>query len=413
MNRRLTALGPIDATLLLFLALRLTLLAALPAGALFQYGDFQHYYDLAAWSLPGHCPISANACWPLLNYWYEFPPLFPYLSIALMHLAGGGSLPPFHIYAYGLVLVMLAADLGTFVLLRGIARRLHAPEVVDQLMWVYALMPAPLILSPWTFDSLTTFWMMLALWALLEKRDGLSAAAIGLGALTKLVPALLAPVIWRARAPRRAIGIALGAGVTVLAVMVPFYVRAPAVVAASVVAQASKSSYATVWAMLDDNLLTPDGQPITGNFGPNPDHFELARARQPLHHSSRVPGWLTLMAAAVVYGGVWWRQVRPGSWDERRTVVLFGFTWMIFVLWSKGWSPQWQQMLVPLILLIQPDRRGMLIALALAAVSFLEWPVLLSRGLVWVFWVTIPLRTALFVLVAVKWAGALRPSVTT
>jgi hypothetical protein len=60
-------------------------------------------------------------------------------------------------------------------------------------------------------------------------------------------------------------------------------------------------------------------------------------------------------------------------------------------------------MLVPLILLAYPDARGVLLALLLGAVSFLEWPVLLSRGLAWGYWITVPVRTALIV----GWAVAL------
>ncbi|MEP7357271.1 MAG: hypothetical protein ABI847_08525, partial [Anaerolineales bacterium] len=98
-----------------FLALRLALLLLLPAAALFQYGDFQHYYNLASWSFPGHCLVGGAPCWPLLDYWYEFPPVFPYLSILVLHLVGAGQLLSFQTYAYSLALVMLAADLGTFV----------------------------------------------------------------------------------------------------------------------------------------------------------------------------------------------------------------------------------------------------------------------------------------------------------
>jgi hypothetical protein len=44
-----------------------------------------------------------------------------------------------------------------------------------------------------------------------------------------------------------------------------------------------------------------------------------------------------------------------------------------------------------------------LLALALAAVSFLEWPVLLSRGLAWGYGLTISLRTVLIL----AWGGYL------
>jgi hypothetical protein len=393
-----------------FVALRAVLLIALPLEAWFQYGDFQHYYNIASWSVSGHCPISPSACWPLIDYWYEFPPIFPYLSIALLKLGSGGELLPFHSYAYRLAFFLLAIDVANLWLFWRIAGRLQPPPIAQQLLWVYALSPAPIVLSGWTFDGLTTFWMSLALWALLEKRDGVSALALGLGAMTKLVPVLLLPVVWRTRSLKRSAAITAGVAAVCLITLAPFLWRAPSVAVASLAAQASKSSYATVWAMLDGNLQTPDGQPITGNFGPNLDHFELSRATTPIHNPSRLPGWLPIILFGAVYLWVWGRRWKSGLLSEREAVTLFGFTWAIFVLWSKGWSPQWQQMLLPLILLTFPNLRGVLLALVLAFVSFLEWPVLLSRGMVWGYWITIPLRTLVFAIWALELASRLLKS---
>ena len=392
---------------LLFLALRLGLLAVLPADALFRYGDFQHYYNLAAWSVAGHCPAGAGACLPLLDYWYEFPPIFPYLSIAVLALVGRGALPPFHLYAYGLTLVLLLADLGSLALIYRLGRRLHGEAAGGWLALVYALLPAPLILGWWTFDGLTTFWMLLGLWLLLERRDLGAGAAVGLGALTKLVPVLLLPAAWAARPPKRAVVVTLAGVGVALAGLLPFYVNAPGVVTASLAAQGAKSSYATVWALLDGNVQDAAGQPITGNFGALSQHFDLAWATRLQHAPSRVPGWLTLALFGAVYGLVWLRvrgRAQHGDGlSDQQIVALFAFTWAVFVLWSKGWSPQWQQMLVPLILLVEPNRQGLLLALVLAAVSFLEWPILLSRGMAWGYYLTVPLRSLLLV----AWAAEL------
>jgi hypothetical protein len=296
--------------------------------------------------------------------------------------------------------MLLLADLGNLVLIHHLARALHGEARAEWVAWAYALMPAPLVLSGWTFDGLTAFWMLLALWALVKRRDALGAAAIGLGAVTKLVPLLVLPVVWRARGWRRAAAMTAGAAATAALVLAPFALRVPRVVAASLLAQPAKASYATVWAMVDGNLRTAAGEPITGNFGPPGEHFDLAAATRPVHNPARVPGWVTLLALAPLYGWVWRRAgagAAEGGAEGRRWTALLGFTWALFLLWSKGWSPQWQHMLVPLFLLIHPNREGVLLALVLAAVSFLEWPVLLSRGLASGYLLTIPLRTGLFV----------------
>jgi hypothetical protein len=398
-------------SVLLFLGLRLLLLMTLPVEALFQYGDFQHYYNLALWSVPGQCPAGPAACWPLIDFWAEFPPVFPYLALALVRLLGGGGVPPFHVFAYALALVLLLADLGSLLLVRGIARRLYTPTTSGWIALVYALLPATLILSWWTFDGLTTFWMLLGLWALLERRDGLAALAIGAGVLTKLVPVLLLPAVWRARPLRRAAAVTAGALAVVAIVLAPFMVRSPAMAVASLRSQASKSSYATVWAMLDGNLQTAAGQPITGNFGPLADRFDASLATVPQHQPGRVPGLLSLLVTAVLFGLVWLQTRRSASrWTDQQTVQFFAFTWALFLLWSKGWSPQWQQMILPLVLLTLPSRAGLLLALLLSAVCFLEWPVLLSRGLASLYPLTIGLRTALILGWAVGLGRTLLPS---
>ena len=383
---------------ILLIGLRLVLLMALPSEAVFEYGDVIYHYNLAAWSVPGQCPAGPAACLPLLDFWYEYPPVFPYLSVGLLQILGGGAVPAFHTYAYGLSLVLLLADVGNLILLHGLAGRLHGTATANWVAWVYALLPAPLILGWWTFEGLTTLFILLALWAILTRRDTLGGVAIGLGVLTKFVPLLLLPLVWSARPARRALAItALTVGVVVVGVA-PFLLRSPALALASLGAQPAKSSYATIWAMLDGNLRTEDGMPITGTFGPLLDRHVAERAFDQLHHPARVPGWLTLGVTALIGGGLWLaaRRRYAGGWDDGRLVTLLALTFAIFLLWSKGWSPQWQHWLVPLILLTRPDREGLLLALTLAAVSFLEWPVLLSRGFAWGYWITIPLRTVLF-----------------
>ncbi|MCP4541523.1 MAG: hypothetical protein GY832_30700, partial [Chloroflexi bacterium] len=56
----------------------------------------------------------------------------------------------------------------------------------------------------------------------------------------------------------------------------------------------------------------------------------------------------------------------------------------------------------PLLLLILPLQRSVLFILALSFVNLAEWPVLLSRGLNQWLYLTVPLRTALLVLLLVE-----------
>ncbi len=370
----------------LFVAFRLMLLVVYGSQAVTRFGDFPYYYNLAR--------LSDQGLYPLLHYWYEFPPLFPYLSIGVYRLIGSPA--AFEPYAYALALVMLAFEAGNLALLMRLARRLHDEIRAERLGWVYALLTVPLVFSWWTFDAMTAFWMLLALVWLMEGREGRSALALGLGIVTKYMPALLLAAAWRFLPPGRALRYtAIVLAVVALAIG-PFIIVSPRFALASLQAQASKSSWETVWALLDGNLST-------GNFGPIADHFDPARATTPLGNPPRISPWLTLAAFGLLYAYLFLVDGRRLTADGRPlSVVAFtGLTWCIFFLWSRGWSPQWQMLILPFILLGLPLGQAVLFSLALGFVNFLEWPLLLSRGWFWSLWLTVPLRTLLMVLLAV------------
>lgn len=382
----------------LFVAFRLMLLAVYGSQAVTRFGDFPYYYNLAR--------LSDQGLYPLLHYWYEFPPLFPYLSIALYKLLGSPQV--FDPYANALALAMLTFEAGNLALLMRLARRLHGEIMAERLGWVYALLTVPLVFSWWTFDAMTTFWMFLALAWLVEGREGRSAVVLGLGILTKYMPALLLAAAWRFLSPRRALRYTLIVLAVVALVIGPFVIASPRFALASLQAQASKASWETIWALLDGNLST-------GNFGPIADHFDPAQATTPLGNPPRIPPWLTLAVFGLLYtylffnggrraaGGLTHPLIEEGSKGRSlSSVIAFtGLTWCLFFLWSRGWSPQWQMLVLPFILLGLPLGQAVLFSLALGFVNFLEWPVLLSRGWFWSLWLTVPLRTLLILLLAV------------
>ncbi len=69
-------------------------------------------------------------------------------------------------------------------------------------------------------------------------------------------------------------------------------------------------------------------------------------------------------------------------------------------MWSKGWSPQWQLFLIPLLLLSLPLQRATMFVLVLGFVNLLEWPVILSRGLTGLSPLTVVIRTLILILLA-------------
>jgi hypothetical protein len=376
----------------LFVAFRLMWLMTIPADNLTLFGDYRYYYELAAYSDQGYLPF--------IHYWSEYPPVFPFLSVAvyqLAHLSKGG----YTAYVYLMGLVMLAFNTGSLVLLVRLARRLpeHGEAAAIQLGWVYSVLFVPLVFTWWNFDALTVFFLLLALDLLLSGHEVWSAVAMGVGALVKLIPLLVFPAVVRTRPWRRWLVYGAVAMLVILVVAVPLLIAGGPVALASFRSPGGWSSWETVWALIDGNLRT-------GLLGAPATHFDLALATQPVGNPPRIPEWLRLLAFGLLYGLIFWK-ARLGQ-DPRRWMAFVCATLVVFFLWSKGWSPQWQTLLFPLLLLTLPLRRSVLFILVLSFVNLAEWPVFLSRGMNQWLYLTVLLRTLLFILLLIELVQSMR-----
>jgi len=364
----------------LFVAFRLMMAMAYPPEALTSYSDYPYFYALADLARQGY--------YPLLHYWYEYPPIFPYLSQAVYAVTNG-----YHAYATLLAAVMLIFEAGNLALLYLIANEVHDKETSLKTAWIYSCLLAPAFFLWSGLDSLSLFFMLLSLLWLLRNRHALSAMALGLGLMTKYLPGILLATVWRFVKCRRALVYTLIAAVMAAAIFLPFAIASPSFARASLRSQASKSSWQTIWALIDGNYTT-------GLFGPVADHTDPAKAGLQLHRPSRIPWFITVSLFTLIYLYLF---SRPIDTKNKKTLLSFtGMTLCLFFLWSKGWSPQWQVMLIPLILLIFPNGHGVLYCLVLGFINFLEWPVILSRGLNHLLIVTVPLRTLLMILLLLE-----------
>ncbi|MEW5956865.1 MAG: glycosyltransferase 87 family protein [Chloroflexota bacterium] len=366
--------------LTLFFSGRLMLLLAFPPENLIFYGDYRHYFNLAE--------LTRRGFYPFLHYWYEFPPIFPYLNITVYWLAG----QQLKNYIVLLAFVLLLAECGNLYLLYRLALTLHGPARGLKIAWIYTALFIPVFFWLGNFDALTTFFILLGLYGLLKNKNKLLAPALGLGTMVKFLPVMLLATVWRARGLKTTL---IYAGATLLISLLifgPFAWANPKMTMASLQAQAGKSSYQTVWALLDGNYTT-------GNFGPLADHFDPARAGRPLNNPARIPTWLTLIPFGAV-GLFIFTRPRTHSDPNFDAVIFTTLTFLIFVLWSQGWSPQWQTFLIPLLLLALPEKRAVLFIIVLGFINFLEWPVMLSRGMNSMISITILARTFIFILLA-------------
>jgi hypothetical protein len=352
------------------------LILALPLEGLRGFGDLHHFYNLAGLG------------WPYLDFWVEFPPIFPFLSRVIYLLAGGVE----HVYDYLLVLVLSIFQAGSLFLLIRLIWRVYQGQEEQVRIWVYFAILAGLAYGWWYFDPLAVFFMLLAINWLLEGQDVKTGIALAIGTLIKLFPIFVLPAVWLYRPKRKAytvIGLAVGIVVIVYGTL---FIASPEMTTASLRSQASKGSWETVWALFDGNYQT-------GNFGPLEERFDPTAALQPRGNPARISPWLTLALFALA--GLWllWRERLN---DKRGVIAFIGLTLCIVYLWSPGWSPQWVLFLVPLILLCLPRREALLMVFAIIFINLLEWPAFLSRGYTWGLLITIPVRTFLLILLAVE-----------
>lgn len=365
--------------LALFITFRiLTLFLLRPGGYIRDWSDFDTYFGIAA--------LSDYALYPFLDFWLEWPPLVPWLAVGAYNLAL--SLPPWpddprlwFILILGTVFLLF--EIGNFVLTHRLARRLfREPATIQRVLWFYAGLFPPLYAMLGFFDGVALFFMLLTLELILTDRRFLSAIAVGLGFMVKILPILMLLValrrLWHQyRDNNRAAGIEAGLygvvfGLTIIVLLAPFIIL-PAlddspqwwmVTARSIL---GRSSWETVWAV-------GEGYYGFGAVGGDRLDPNIPQADFAIHTGWPNGIWLLIgLLFAGVYGYLF---TRPANYDHPRPLIAFAaLTGAIFLLYSKGYSPQFLVYLLPFILLLMPNGRGLTYALILTGLNVLEQPI--------------------------------------
>jgi uncharacterized membrane protein len=225
----------------LFVSFRLMMAMAYPPEALTSYSsDHPNVYALTDLARQGY--------YPFLHYWCEYPPIFPYLSQAVYAVTSS-----YHAYVTLLGIVLFIFETGNLILLYLIANEIHDKETSLKVAWMYSCLLVPVFFLWIGFDTLPLFFMLLSLWGLLRNRHVLSAVALALGLMTKYLPGILLATVWRFVKCRKALAYTLIAAAVAVAILLPFAIASPSYTLASLRSQASKSSWQTVWALIDGN----------------------------------------------------------------------------------------------------------------------------------------------------------------
>ncbi len=387
----------------LFIIMRvMILLFYTPQGLLNAYTDYQYYYRIAQLSDQGY--------YPFVNMWYEHLPVMAYTAQlvyrAVQSIVPMGGLDSFGYQLFARLLggVMLIFETGVLILIHRIATKAWGIDKANWLSWVYALFGLPMFFWNVSQTSSTMFFMLLALHWFMTGRRSRSAIALGLGIMTKLTPIFLLGSIARWLWPQRSalVRYALIVVIAVAAILTPFVLLGGGQwVAASLASNLTRASWATPWAIIDGNWGV-------GNVGEVATRIQIELATKTYGNPPAIPGLLVLAAFGVLY---LWLFSRPvDSYGPRQLIWFTTLIAMLFLLWSKGWSPHWVTLVIPLILLSFPDQSGLRLLLLLTLFVILEWPLSDALQLRPLFAIAIAGRTVIFIVVAILAARHLWPA---
>ncbi len=362
----------------LYLFCRIILFLSLVPYGYYGIGDLQVYREWT--SLTG---------WPYLNYWVEYPPLFPFLSEGLYRLSAGQDF----LYDFLIALVLALAGAASLYYFYRIAREVHDEQSSRIRTLVLFGVMVTLPYTWWYADSITLFFMMAGIWAIVTQKDHLAGIWIGLGVLAKWFPLFLLPALFRQRSIKRIMVIGSIALLLAGVIWLVLFVVSPDMTRAALLSQLGRSSWQTVWALIDGNMTT--GAYLTIEQRLDPSQSMVSTGNPPV-----IPPLLTLLIFSMIGIAILIRRSQPTSFNYISNI---GVIWLLFLLWSPGWSSQWVLYLLPLVLLLLPIGKGVLLCLGLVMVNVIEFPFLLGRHLTDSLWVLIPVRVLMLVILLAYW----------
>jgi len=359
-----------------FMLARLILFVSSPFDFMTGYGDYWNFFQ------------QAELGWPYIDYWTEFPPVFPIIS-RLLYLAVTGRESA---YIYSLALIISLFQAGCVWMIGKLEIRLYPSRKLMIRTLFYAFLTTGLFYSWSYFDPLAVYFLLLALVWLLEGKENRASGILSLGVLVKWFPFVVLPAMWKIKSKKVAVRNTVIVVLLVAVVWSGLYLLNNEMTGASLVSQGNKGSWETIWALIDGNLGT-------GNFSSEVNRRISATALSKTGNDSKISIWVTL----AILGGFGALLLQRANLDEENKFIAFvGVTLVIFFLWSPGYSPQWVLYLMPFALLLLPLNEGVLFSAVLLLINLLEWPVLLSRGYFWSLIYLIPTRTLLMILLGTR-----------
>ncbi|MCL6432437.1 MAG: glycosyltransferase 87 family protein [Anaerolineae bacterium] len=332
-----------------------------PGGFLAGHGPDQYYYfDIGRLAGSGYIAF--------FDFWMEYPPLMPWLAALAyrvsLHFPPVGD--PIFWFNLCFRLALLPFTTATLCLVYVCVDRIGGRDEAVRVAGLWALLFAPLFTYLSWFEPLALFFLALALYGLLSERPWLAGVSAGLGFMAKVFPIAMVPVglfsFRRMRERTLLVGSTL-LGATLVAL--PPLLAAPTYVLAGFEALTARSSWQSVWSLLE-------GYWSYGVVAPLESRIDPAAAAYAVH-PARLPWLPVTLAFAAVYAVAITRRI---DWTDRRRVAQFAaFSLTLLILYNKGYSPQWAVYLGTLALIALRPTRGLTYALLLDSFLVAEWPI--------------------------------------
>jgi len=376
--------------LLLFISLRITILLFFtPEGPLNVYTDYYYYFRISQ--------LSEDGYFPFINMWSIYPPISTYYVHSAYMLSKlflpGKIIDPvgYQFYTRVLGALLLIFEAGVLILVHHIAMKVWNNKYANWIAWAYAGLSLPLFFWYFSHNVIMVFFFLLAVDRFIHLKRGQSSIALGMGISAKIIPiTLFAPVtkfMWHKK--KELILYFLIAGLTIILIYTPFILADGLPwIKASFTSLIRKGSYSTIWALIDGNWGG-------GDPGPWENRTQLDLANIPHATPTIIPEFIKIAIFGIIY---LWIFRKPVDRNNPKHFIWFTtITLMIFYLWSKGWSPSWSTLVIPLLLLSLPNGRGLTLALLLTCLTFLEWPIANALNSWSLFSFSIICRTLLFI----------------
>jgi hypothetical protein len=335
----------------------MTLLLFRPGGFIMDWSEYYNFLSTAR--------LSDYGLYPFRDFWVEYPPLFPWLFTAIYRLSL--LIPPWDIYRFSfntlLGLSLLPFEMGNLILVYLIALEIYNQSTALRCSWYYTCLFVPVYTLISYFDCLPLFFLLLALYLLLRGHERLAGFALGTGTMIKLIPVLVLPVGLRIlKGLSKKVGLLVSAIVTIGLWSAPFLWLGRDFYFTFLKSVLTRSSWETIWAVLEGYY----------GYGVVPGDRLNPAADFSIHPSTLPWSWITLAFAMV---GLWLYTRPLESKNKRKTVLLAALTLNLFFLYSKGYSPQFLVNLLPFVVLLLPNLRGVIYCTLLSVINIIEFPI--------------------------------------